>query len=58
MSSDRARGAANLILGLAANSTTYGEQAARAAFDNFHATAASVDCSGYPLPHRKPVRSS
>jgi hypothetical protein len=48
-----ASGPVNLLIGINANATEFGRQPAAVAFDNFTATAESVDCTGYPLPPRK-----
>lgn len=52
LASGSGRGPTNLILSFASNQPQFGGQPARAAFDNFRATAESVDCTGYPLPPR------
>ena len=50
------RGPAVLIAGLYTKADRFGRQTAHAAFDDFEATAESVDCRGGPLPPRKPRR--
>lgn len=49
-------GPAGLVLLFGTNGDQFGHQAASAAFDNFHATATSVDCPGAPLPPRRRAR--
>ena len=56
LANGNARGPAVLIVSFNTNADQFGHQAARAAFDNFDATADSVDCPGVPLPPRKPRR--
>ena len=46
---------ANLILGFNTSAEQFGHHAARAAFDNFEATAAGVSCTEYQLPPYKPA---
>ncbi len=45
-----APGPALAILSFSTNAEQFGHQAASGAFDNFEATATSVDCQGVPLP--------
>jgi DNA-binding SARP family transcriptional activator len=45
-----APGPALAILSFSTNADQFGHQAASGAFDNFEATATSVDCQGVPLP--------
>jgi DNA-binding SARP family transcriptional activator len=53
----RVPGPASLVVMLAAHPDQFGHQAASAAFDNFEATATSLDCPpGTPLPPRRPHR--
>jgi hypothetical protein len=44
---------ANLILNFNSSIPAFGHAAALAAFDNFEATAESVECNGVPLPPRR-----
>jgi len=50
-----APGPTSLILSFNTSADRFGGKAARAAFDNFQATARGVSCAGYRLPPYKPA---
>ena len=56
LASQPADGPLIFILGFSAIRSAFGGQAAHIAFDNFRATADSVECNGVPLPPRKRVQ--
>jgi DNA-binding SARP family transcriptional activator len=56
LGSRNAPGSILLLIGMNANAGEFGRQAAAVAFDDFEATAESVDCHGFPVPPRKRVR--